>query len=59
VRNDKVASKRLNREFGDDTKLRSVNIKGIRDIHPVSNAHKLRQLRRFYEEVSINYVSLK
>ena len=57
--NYKVAIKLLNQEFGDDTKLRSAHIKAIRDIHAVSNAHNLRQLRRFYEEVSINYASLK
>ena len=54
-----VAIKLLNQEFGDDTKLMSAHIKVNRNIYPVSNAHNLRQLRRFYEEVSINYASLK
>ena len=57
--NYEVAIKLLNKEFGDDTKLRSAHIKAIREVQPVSSPHNLKLLRRFYEEVSINYASLK
>ena len=54
-----VAIDLLQQEFGDDTRLRSAHIKAIREVQPVANAHHLRQMRRFYEDVSINFASLK
>ena len=57
--NYKVAVDLLHQEFGNDTRLRSAHIKAIREVQPVANAHHLKQLRRFYEEVSINFASLR
>ena len=54
-----VAIDELQKEFGDHTKLPSAHVKAIRDIPPVSNAHTLFKLRRFYEEISSNYASLE
>ena len=51
--------KLLNKEFGDDTKLRTSHIMGILDVQPVSNTHNVKRLGIFYEEVSIDYASLK
>eukprot|EP00795_Rhopilema_esculentum_P010048 gene10048-18686_t len=57
--NYEVAIDLLQQEFGDDTRLRSAHIKAIREVQPVANAHHLKQLRRFYEDVSINFASLR
>eukprot|EP00794_Sanderia_malayensis_P006668 gene6668-biopygen5443 len=54
-----TAVRRLQKEFGDDTKLRSAHVKAIRDIQPVTSSQNLFKLRRFYEEISANYASLE
>eukprot|EP00112_Aurelia_sp_Birch-Aquarium-sp1_P015757 Seg3517.3 transcript_id=Seg3517.3/GoldUCD/mRNA.D3Y31 product="hypothetical protein" protein_id=Seg3517.3/GoldUCD/D3Y31 len=54
-----VAIDKLQKEFGDDSKVRSAHVKAIRDISSVPNSHNLFKLRRFYEEISANYASLE
>eukprot|EP00794_Sanderia_malayensis_P019642 gene19641-biopygen13912 len=54
-----VAVDKLRKEFGDNSKLRSAHVKAIRDAQSINNAQNLTRLRRFYEEISINYASLE
>ena len=54
-----VAVDKLRKEFGDNSKLRSAHVKAIRDVQSINNAQNLTRLRRFYEEISINYASLE
>ena len=54
-----VAVDKLRKEFGDNSKLRSAHVKAIREVQSINNAQNLTRLRRFYEEISINYASLE